>query len=570
MAADQAQRARSAGSRAGSTSASTILGIAGIQRWYDPELSTYTAGTWQDLAGNADLTQSVAGSRPTANAAGLNGRASLTFDGSDDHLFNTTPLMAAADACTVIMIAKGASGQIDKRLIAEGSSSTDTPLFVPLRTGSNTRTSSPSTLIRNDAATLLFEDSTGPLVFDDEAHFFGVIIDKTAGTVQQFEDIEFDDPDAFTDAGAFTVDRFALGAMIRTTVQFHWAGEIGPVIIANRALTESEIGQIRGYYVTRGYLTAYQQAQVTSAIPDNYTLAYDSNFPSFASINDLVEDGQSPVPGRPFADSFVTFGVRFLTGNNDRTYKALGTNVGSGSTPLATLLGFEPHELVDGKLVLRFGEIPLANRTDFNDRQHGGGMITTERGYSQGPGFFEARLRVLNNPPGGHLSVWLLTKDTNPHELEIDLVEIIGNNLTSNDKPVNTFFYNGHDEQVGGRDAPQTEEEVSNFTLGEWQTFGFLYETNRFRWYRNGALVRDETAYFDGTSPLYFLVTWESNFDDVDDFPGPADGNNPTFPAEVEIDYLRVYEPPPSTGDSVLLESGDNLLLESGDELLLE
>ena len=58
------------------------------------------------------------------------------------------------------------------------------------------------------------------------------------------------------------------------------------------------------------------------------------------------------------------------------------------------------------------------------------------------------------------------------------------------------------------------------------------------------AVVRQEEAYFDGSSPLYFLATWESNYGQLKNFPGPSTGNHPTFPAEVEIDYLRVYAPP--------------------------
>ncbi|MEM7204603.1 MAG: glycoside hydrolase family 16 protein [Planctomycetota bacterium] len=524
---------------------SSILEVAGVQRWYDPELSRFTEGRWEDLTGNADLRQPSPGARPTLNPTGLNGKPSLTFDGSNDHLVNAAPLLANLDQFTLIMMAKASSGQIDKRLVAEGSSRTTVPLFVPIRTGSRTRTSSPSQLIRNDANVFLFEDSSGPLVFDGNEHFFGVAVDRVAGTVTNFEDVEFDDPDDYTAEGRFSVDRFTLGAMTRTTVQFHFAGEVGPLVVVDRVLSVAEIRQIRDYYEERGYLDAYRREPVLSAVPPGYRLVYDEDFSGYASEAELLEDGQAASEGKPFADSFVAFGVRFLAGNNDRCYKGLGSDTGTGAVPLEAVIGTKPHELANDNLLLRFGEIPPARRGAFRNREHGGGMISSERGFAHGPGLFEVRMRVRNMPPGGHFALWLLTQNTIPHDLEIDLVEIVGNNLFSKDKPLNALFYNGHDRQrQPPRSGSQTTEEVSNHMLNRWHVYSFLYTPTRFTWYRDGVVVRDEEAYFDDSSPLYFLASWESNFATAKNFPGPSEGNNPTFPAEVEIDYLRVYAPP--------------------------
>ena len=154
-------------------------------------------------------------------------------------------------------------------------------------------------------------------------------------------------------------------------------------------------------------------------------------------------------------------------------------------------------------------------------------------------------MRTRNLPPGAHFALWLLTQNTSPHELEIDLVEVVGNNLISKEKPLNVLFYNGHDRQnVPPQNGPQTNESVSNYDLNQWHVYSFLYTPTEFTWYRDGIIVRQEAAYFDGSSPLYFLATWESNYSQPKNFPGPSQGNRPTFPAEVEIDYLRVYAPP--------------------------
>ena len=80
----------------------------------------------------------------------------------------------------------------------------------------------------------------------------------------------------------------------------------------------------------RGYLDPYQAPPVSSAVPPGYTLVYDEDFTGHASADDIVEDGQAPPQGKPFADSFVTFGVRYLSGNNDRCYKGLASDTGAG------------------------------------------------------------------------------------------------------------------------------------------------------------------------------------------------------------------------------------------------
>ena len=72
-----------------------------------------------------------------------------------------------------------------------------------------------------------------------------------------------------------------------------------------------------------------QREPVLSAVPAGYDLVYEEDFTSYASIDEVVENGQVPAQGKPFADSFVQFGVRYLVGNNDRCYKALAGDTGA-------------------------------------------------------------------------------------------------------------------------------------------------------------------------------------------------------------------------------------------------
>jgi hypothetical protein len=61
---------------------------------------------WNDKSGNArNVSQSTAGNRPTYTATGLNGKAVLTFDGSNDSLLNSSvglPLGASARSLYVV------------------------------------------------------------------------------------------------------------------------------------------------------------------------------------------------------------------------------------------------------------------------------------------------------------------------------------------------------------------------------------------------------------------------------------------------------------------------------------
>jgi hypothetical protein len=65
----------------------------GVALWLDADdaatiqTNGSTVSTWQDKSGNSrNATQGVSGSQPTLTAAGLNGKSTLTFDGSADYL----------------------------------------------------------------------------------------------------------------------------------------------------------------------------------------------------------------------------------------------------------------------------------------------------------------------------------------------------------------------------------------------------------------------------------------------------------------------------------------------------
>lgn len=523
-----------------------------IAHW-DPALSAITQATgvssYASLKGGAarTVTQANGGAQPLLIAAGINGQPGLQFDGSNDILLNSAAFLGALPVFTVFAVVQGNSGN-DKRLIAERSSTNPQVLMSPLQTRNSAGPDRISTFIQDNNGNRTFIDSTGPVVFGDgQAHLCGTVVDTVAGTIRHFENDRFDDPDDYTAGPMSDLDRFALGGSFSSFVNTSqlFSGLLGPVVVLPWAAQAAELRELtRHYNQTRGYIPTPPIYVTSNPAPPGYRLTYRDDFSSYANVDEMIENGDQPTTGKPFADNFVTFGVRSLAGNNDRCWKAKRDNVGFGATPLHAM-GIEPHVLnQSGTLSLRMYEIPTANQGSFQNREFAGGMISTERGFGGGYGLYRAKIRMKNVPPGGHFSLWLLTR-TSPHQVEIDLIEIVGNATFTDDKPHNLMFYNGHDQQsTPQRSATQTQIAVSNAYLNEWHEYAFLHEPNLLTWYVDGIQVRQEASYFDGSLPLHWFATWEGNFDTFKDFPGPFQNNSAVMPADAEIAYLEFWEAP--------------------------
>jgi beta-glucanase (GH16 family) len=119
------------------------------------------------------------------------------------------------------------------------------------------------------------------------------------------------------------------------------------------------------------------------------------------------------------------WGVRNLSGNNDRAMKADPSYRGTGGPTLAQL-GLLTHQLTPAGTLKLYGRvIPTNIRPQFWGFPYVGGMISTERRHAQTYGYWEARVRLNNTSKGHHWAMWLLRQDGS-WPPEIDMVEVVG------------------------------------------------------------------------------------------------------------------------------------------------
>lgn len=129
----------------------------------------------------------------------------------------------------------------DSRIYAEGSSSSGNPFF-----NINAKTTGGVTVgVRDDAnSTLLAGNSTNLNIFDDKWHQL-VWVDQ-GGTATLYIDGVADATSFSYTRGTLTLNRTAVGALVRTSVSNYFKGKIDKVRVYNTALTQDQVNNL--YY----------------------------------------------------------------------------------------------------------------------------------------------------------------------------------------------------------------------------------------------------------------------------------------------------------------------------------
>ncbi|MEM8949410.1 MAG: family 16 glycosylhydrolase [Pseudomonadota bacterium] len=275
-------------------------------------------------------------------------------------------------------------------------------------------------------------------------------------------------------------------------------------------------------------------------VPDGYELTFEDSFdwePAPAGFQKISESGglvtkqnQADAPPAVWDTHFAGWGVRHLEGNNDQALKADAAYRGEGGPSLSEH-GFELHEITeDGTLKLYAYPMPAELRRQFYKFPYLGGMISGQDLHAQTYGYWEMRVRLNTVSAGHHWAFWLIPND-NAWPPEIDLLEAVGSN-PENQSDADYFFFNSI------LTDPNTDE-ITRITpprgKNAWYTIGFLWTETDMRWFLDGQEVRQRPA-MGGDKALYFLVSPEV---------GGKWVGTPTaeteWPAEAEIDYIRVY-----------------------------
>lgn len=278
-----------------------------------------------------------------------------------------------------------------------------------------------------------------------------------------------------------------------------------------------------------GDLTTQQAAvQPTSGqVPADYCLVWQDEF------NELTLDAQ----GR-WSSYFRLWNTRHLAGNNDEGVKLHdGTVLASGATVGAALRqdgrwGDRKHflhETSGGTLKLRSFPVSAEMRPQVWGFPYVASMISGDLAPGQVYGYWEIRARINTIGTGHHLAYWLLPTD-GAWPPEVDILEVVG-------PQPKTFTANLH--LPAGQEKPGMTFYQEPPTADGFHTFGFEWTPTNMRWLIDGKVIRSHANYLP-SKPLYPLLSWEigSNW--------PGDPNQTTpWPAEVEIDYVRVYKKRP-------------------------
>ncbi|MEX2599444.1 MAG: glycoside hydrolase family 16 protein, partial [Dehalococcoidia bacterium] len=173
-----------------------------------------------------------------------------------------------------------------------------------------------------------------------------------------------------------------------------------------------------------------------------------------------------------------------------------------------------------------------------SSRDYTSGIITTSRYYgesgtrfAQTYGYFEARMKMVEGQ-GLWPAFWLLRADDIPNSLpEIDIHESLGH---TPDLHRMHFHWNGGSANTGlGGDHRHSESLADDFHV-----YGLEWTPDRLRWYLDGELVGEYTNASNVPDvPMYILL----NLQVGGSWPGEPESNS-VFPAQMEIDYVRVWE----------------------------
>lgn len=207
-------------------------------------------GYWHDKSANNYDMVSLANdsTRPTWTDNG--GASYATFNGSSQLLVRLADLgMYNAGACSVFAAVRGTPLQ-DARLECEASGSTNQPLYALIQAVAGAANNL-GVFIRNDAGAT---ESQATL----QASVWNTGTDKVVGTIDTgsaltaWVDGVEGSASAYTRSGVHTSDRFAIGAVYRTTaVAYFNCPRLYALVVVKRALTDQEASDLSTYLAAK-------------------------------------------------------------------------------------------------------------------------------------------------------------------------------------------------------------------------------------------------------------------------------------------------------------------------------
>ena len=195
--------------------------------------------------------------------------------------------------------------------------------------------------------------------------------------------------------------------------------------------------------------------------------------------------------------------------------------------------GVSPFSTNDGVLTITATPTPVALAGKVSNQPYVSGVLTTENGFSQQYGRFEARAKV---PTGKGLwsAFWLLPSfDQWPDGVavlpEIDVMEHIGHEQR-------TYHTTLHTNQNGKLESHPFDHTFNVNLSDDFHLYSVVWTPDNVDWYFDKKWVARYPTPKDYTKPVHFLL----NLAVGGTWPG-APNESTGFPARYNIDYVKAY-----------------------------
>ena len=192
---------------------------------------------------------------------------------------------------------------------------------------------------------------------------------------------------------------------------------------------------------------------------------------------------------------------------------------------------------------------------DPDSREYLSGILTSVNKFDFAHGYAEARIKL---PEGQGLwsAFWLLTSKYVEDAPEIDIMEALGHNTNTVHHTMHYFDTSNNWQLIS---TPTYDTTGVDYTA-DFHVYGLAWSPKKITWYVDGVAVKTLTDqdFKIPTQSMYVLL----NVATGGSWPGDPDNSTP-FPANMEVDYVRVYEQQPvNTITPAVLASDYQIMFE--------
>jgi serralysin len=216
------------------------------------------------------------------------------------------------------------------------------------------------------------------------------------------------------------------------------------------------------------------------------------------------------------------WGARWL-GNGEQQAYVDPSFTGSANVPL----GLNPFSIANGGLHIQAAIADAAVAPYLRGQKYTSGILTTYNSFTQLYGYFEIRAK-LPAGKGYWPAFWMIPKGIMPTPPEIDIVEALGDQLTS-------LFVTAHWNEQSKAKSHGFKITVPDMSL-DFHRYGALWTESQIAWYFDGKRIAYVATPPDLHSPMYLLL----NLAVGGRWPGPPNQATP-FPGDMLVAYIRAY-----------------------------